>query len=418
MDRPPSLPARSAAIALAAAALATVLAASGGCELAIGDAVPAFACNPGPATCPDGQVCDPESHQCVLFCTVTSCPGSMQCDFGSHLCGAGDASVSDASADNLTDAPVEQDGSVPLGDTGSGDDTAPQDGSAEMNQGDTGACSGVMCKCSGAASCIDSHICADQLTVGPGLFMAAGSAAFCAKPCCTSADCDPTTVCYATGVGGNYCVLPAWLQRSTTLGTSVGGQMCSGDANCRSGLCANGMCADTCCSTPSSATECSAGSTCSFGTFPGAPMDASAVFDQNYTAFCSGAGGTGTNGSPCNFSSDCASNRCDPRTRICRDACRNTSACTGGGFACEYRLDSMTNSVFATCQLSNGMTPMGGACLQDGDCQTEFCNPMGNVCTDVCFGDSDCTAVQNWRCRPEQLALQGGGSAAVLCCGL
>jgi hypothetical protein len=402
----------------AAAALAIVVAAGGGCELAIGDGVPAFACNPGPDTCPDNQVCDPERHQCVAFCTPTSCPGSMQCDVVAHLCRTDDASVPDASADNVTDAPGEHDGSVPLGDTGSADDTAPPDAPTETSPGDTGPCTGLLCKCTGPAAC-DSHICADQLTIGTGLFMAAGSASFCTKPCCTSADCDPSTVCYATGVGGNYCVLPAWLQRSTTLGTSIGGQTCSDNTSCRSGLCASSTCADTCCSTPSSATECGAGTTCSFGTFPGAPMDASTgMFDQNYTAYCSGPGGTGTNGSPCNFSSDCASNRCDTRARICRDACRNTSACTGGGFSCEYRLDPMTNSVFATCQSSNGMTPIGGACMQDGDCQTGFCNPTVMLCTDVCFGDSDCSAVTGWRCRPQQLALQGGGSAAVLCCGL
>ena len=39
------------------------------------------------------------------------------------------------------------------------------------------------------------------------------------------------------------------------------------------------------------------------------------------------------------------------------------------------------------------------------------------VCTDVCFANTDCTAVTGWRCRPETVAVSGGGSYSVLCCG-
>jgi hypothetical protein len=401
------------ALAAAASALATVLAA-GGCELAIGDAVPAFACDPGPDTCPENTVCDPGRHQCVASCTVSGCPGHTQCDPATRLCVMVDSSVgptTDAPMDNVTDSSGESDTSVPLADAG-GDDLAPtEEGASDVTAGESGACTSLLCKCVGNAAC-DSHICADQLAVGTGLYAAAGGASFCTKPCCTSADCDGTTVCYATS-GGRYCVLPAWLQRSPQLGTAIGGQSCSGNASCRSGLCVGNACADTCCSTAQSSSQCGGGTSCSFGAFPGTP-----TFDQDYTSSCSQGNGTEPNGNNCNFSSDCVSNRCDS-PGICRDACRNTADC-GQGYACGYSRDRTSNSVFAACfpTQGGGSTPQGGPCQSSSDCLTGFCDPTSTQCTDVCFGDADCSSVSGWRCRPEQITVQGGGMADVLCCGM
>jgi hypothetical protein len=46
---------------------------------------------------------------------------------------------------------------------------------------------------------------------------------------------------------------------------------------------------------------------------------------------------------------------------------------------------------------------------------TGFCDPTAKVCTDICFADTDCKS--GWRCRPEMVSPQGGGSYSVLACG-
>ena len=82
------------------------------------------------------------------------------------------------------------------------------------------------------------HCRAGELTVSTPLYMANNSTNFCTKPCCTTADCDSSTVCFATGAGGNYCVNPTWIGRTATFGTATGGAACKVDSDCRSGLCA------------------------------------------------------------------------------------------------------------------------------------------------------------------------------------
>ena len=340
----------------------------------------------------------------------------MQCDMNSHLCALADASVqpmtdSGAADQGLEATSFDSTGSestvdVSVADTSSGEEATMTDAGV----GDSGPCTGLMCKCVGNIAC-DSHICADQLTVGSGLYAAAGGANFCTKPCCTSTDCGAGTVCYATSTGGSYCVLPAWLQRSTQLGAATGGATCSGNADCRSGLCSGQACADTCCSTAQSTKDCSSGTTCSFGTFPGVP-----TFDQGSVAYC-GQGGSGTNGASCNFPSDCESTLC--YRGFCQNACRNTPDCGGGGYTCGWYRDSTSTAtgVYAVCaSTSNGSAPQGSSCISDSDCASDFCDQASSKCTDVCFADGDCTA-SGWRCRPEQITLQRGGSASVLCCG-
>jgi hypothetical protein len=293
---------------------------------------------------------------------------------------------------------------------------APAEG-GDVNSPDTGMCHQLACPCSGSAAC-DSQICGDKLTVGAGLFATTGNS-FCTKPCCTSADCDPFTVCYATESGNSLCVLPAWLNRSSQLGTKVGGDACAANSDCRSGLCAGSACADTCCSTAATTSECAAGTTCGFVNFPGLVS-----FDQGYIANCA-AGGTGTEGSSCSSNSDCQSNFCDsPPGGACRDACRNSSEC-GPGAGCAYVLPIRGSpTVIALClpqQLGN--VPQGGSCTQDQQCVTGFCravipaDAMAAQCTDVCYGDSDCP-VPGWHCRPQYEALHSGGMASVMLCGM
>jgi len=339
----------------------------------------------------------------------------MQCDINSHLCALADVSVqppADTGGANPSLDAGPLDGSVgEAAVDASMPDAAPVEGATmtDAGGGDSGPCTGLMCKCVGNIAC-DSHICADQLTIGSGLYAAAGGANFCTKPCCTSADCEPNTVCYATSTGGSFCVLPTWLNRSTQLGAALGGESCSDNTNCRSGLCAGSTCADTCCSTSQSTKECGGGTTCGLGTFPGVP-----TFDQGYVAYC-GQGGAGTNGATCNFGNECESTLCYRGS--CQNACRNTPDCGGLGYTCGYFRDSTNNAtIYAACAAtSNSSAPQGSACASDSDCASDFCDQASSKCTDVCFADADCTA-SGWRCRPEQITLQRGGSASVLCCG-
>jgi hypothetical protein len=388
-----------------ASVLLAVVAAGGGCEIAVGNEVPLFECLQGPAVCPDNKVCDPSSHLCVAPCNVTGCASNMQCDLGSSLCVpvVGDDGPSGG----------DDDGAAPGQDADAS--TQPEEAAPPVETGpgpETGACRGLTCPCSGAAAC-DSGICADSLTVPSGLYAAAGNQSFCTKPCCTSQDCDANTVCFATGAGGNFCVNPTWVQRNAP-GAALGGASCGTGRDCRSGQCGtSGTCADTCCSTFAS-NECAPGNTCRFGTFPGA-----ATFDKNDVFYC-GHGGSRGNGSSCTVNSDCQSELCDG-SNGCTNACRNTGECIGAGEACAYVTPPAAPSSTAVAACFSGpgaipgSTPEGSNCSSDTDCQSLFCDPTSHQCTDVCFADSDCKA--GWRCRPEKVTLQAGGSFSVLACG-
>jgi hypothetical protein len=393
-----------------AALFASVLFAitAAGCEIAIGNDVPAFECVQEAAVCPNDEVCDPSSHQCVAPCSVTGCKAAnMQCDPISNVCVAIVPTDDGPSGDDVTtsqgdgDAATQPDEAAPPAETGPGPET--------------GTCRGTACPCSSPSSC-DSGICADSAIVPSALYTASGGD-FCTTPCCTSADCAAGTVCYspggyAPGVGASYCVNPTWMQRSAP-GSGLGGAACTTGRDCRSGLCAGNTCADTCCSTAASSTECSSGNQCRFGTFPGTP-----AFDQNYVASC-GHGGTRGNGQTCQLNSDCQSALCNGTN--CANACRNTAECAGSGQACAYIGPANSNSTIAACYAgppTPGTGTQGASCGTDGDCQSLFCDTTSKQCSDVCFANSDCTK-SGWRCRPESVQIPGGaGSVWVLLCGL
>jgi hypothetical protein len=405
------------AFAFAACGAALVLLTGGGCELAIGDTVPDFTCKPGGLDpCPTGQICDLLSRQCVSSCSASSpCHGGLQCNTMTGYCV--DASVpppgdgSSGDADASSNETSVGDSNVPV-DTSVGDTVVPPTDSSD------GACTGLLCPCGGDPECA-SGVCASQLDVGVGLFMAAGNIGFCTTPCCTSADCDPSLVCFAassSASAGSYCVPPRWLMRSTTLGLATGGQSCSVDSDCRSGRCdvvGSGTCADTCCSTKQSSTECASGKTCGFGNFPGA-----ASFDHNFTPLC-GSFGTNANGDSCGQSSDCQSNLCiggGPFGASCQDACRDSSDCAQN-YSCSF--DHLSGSgVYGLCFPFQTGNADGTTCHQDADCQSNFCNGQ-MICSNICFANSDCSQITNAHCRPEQVTIsRGGGAASVLSCGI
>jgi hypothetical protein len=144
------------------------------------------------------------------------------------------------------------------------------------------------------------------------------------------------------------------------------------------------------------------------------------TFDKNYVAFC-GHAGTRSNGQSCTNDSDCQSNLCGGIDG-CANACRNTGECTAIGEACTYVIPTAAppTTAVAACYAGSGAvpgaTPEGGSCQVDTDCQSLFCDTTSHLCTDVCFANSDCTK-SGWRCRPEQVQVQQGGSFWALACG-
>jgi hypothetical protein len=72
--------------------------------------------------------------------------------------------------------------------------------------------------------------------------------------------------------------------------------------------------------------------------------------------------------------------------------------------------------VVAACVSGQGTLPEGSTCNTTMDNCQGFCDPSTLLCTDVCFATSDCTR-SGWTCRPETIAVSGGGSYSVLCCG-
>jgi hypothetical protein len=76
-----------------------------------------------------------------------------------------------------------------------------------------------------------------------------------------------------------------------------------------------------------------------------------------------------------------------------------------------------TRTIAAACFATLGFGAVGAACQSNTDCKSNFCDSVAKVCTDVCFGNSDCTQQSGWRCRPESVAVQSGGTYSVLSCG-
>ncbi len=359
---------------------------SAGCEVAIGDAVPAFLCeaDAGPSACPGSQVCSPASHQCVDMCSVSGCPHGFGCSDASQLCvpASTDGSTDEAAADaRPNDAPLQADG---------------------------GPCRSLGCKCSGDADC-NSSLCLDMAAATTELYTAAGRSSFCGQTCCTSADCPGGTVCFATAAGGNYCVNPAWLGDRSTPGRLQGGSSCSTGTQCRSGLCAGGTCADPCCSTQSG--QCASGSACAFGNFPGKG------FDTHYSARCVTSPDAGAPfGSFCSADADCESNLC---LNYCVAPCRNSADCPSG-HSCWYVLPNSPNSndVVAACLASTqGSTAVGQSCSSPASCANDLCvgGAGSMVCTDTCFVDSDCpSSLPN--CALALLTVGMGGNVEATIC--
>jgi hypothetical protein len=401
-----------------AVAVLLALVAGGGCELVVPDTVPSFTCTAGVAgSCPAGEICVPETRRCVAVgstCAMDAdCDPGLRCDPQLLMCVAAATGGDDGSA---ADGALPGDATL---DTQAGDSTADATGpDARAEEAstvpDTGelpdigaeapkSCRGLTCDCSGPSEC-DSAICADRLTVTSAAYLANQSMDFCTQPCCSSADCPGTTVCFGSGAGGSYCVAPALLGRNDPLGEGIGGSTCQSNTDCRSGLCASGTCADTCCSAAPQTSKCAIGSICRFAAFPGNG------FDTHDTPGCGAPVGASLNQAPCALDATCQSGKCG--TGRCEPPCRSTADCPTGQ-SCSYGLGPNANDIIAGCTAVSGAGADGTACTLNADCQSNFCD--GTHCLDVCFADSDCKSP--WHCAPQQVKVQfGGGSYSILSC--
>jgi hypothetical protein len=317
--------------------------------------------------CPQGETCVPRTGQCisnVQACTPANCASPNVCDPGTNQC-------------------------VPPG---------------TQDAGTT---------CSGDKACA-TGICSDPAELGPG------KGGTCTSPCCTSADCDPGSICWGAGTGGNYC-LDATTAGRGTLGAGAPGASCNGNGDCRSGVCAKNKCEDTCCSSAS----CTGGTAC-----------VATAFGPSTTLACTASPGGAATNQGCAQNSDCASGFCaqysynDPLTgqpttaAACASPCCSSSQC--GTVTVQTSVGAISNKllcyddflppatsgpVVPVCdnpKQGSGTKNVGDPCPNgNSDCASEQCTVFGtsHYCTDVCCKDTDC-ARSGWVCRPTQV--QGG----------
>ena len=424
-SEPRSLRARAFSLsAIVGVACALIAASISGCEAVVSGVLPAYSC-PGISAelaCPANEVCFQPLGQCVAataVCDLLRCPEGSHCDANSATCigtmpDAGvDASTFDSALSDTSIAPPTETGPI---DTGTTADTS-IDTSVPPTDAQT-ACRGLGCRCAGIDDC-DSRVCGDALTLGADV-VAATSSNVCTKPCCSSLDCAPTTVCFGAGTGGNYCIKPSVLGRQVPITRNAAGASCTLDTDCASARCNAGTCADTCCS--AAAGVCPTGSQCALTAFPGL-----VAFDKHYTFVCSPSNARGADGDNCQRASDCRSAVCASTCTLCNESCHapchNTADCPAGEVCGDVKLTAQTstNDVGLLCASASGQTgskAIGVACTNDFDCKTGSCDTKLAACTDVCLADSDCAgAPAGWRCRPTTVAILGQGSYSVSRCG-
>ncbi len=370
MRRAPSL------ACLTAVGLA-LLAGIGGCEVLVGDSLPAdIHCADDLASeCPSGEYCS-ASHLCIP-CLTPGC-GPLVIDGGRDAGGGMDARVTPVDAGHDT-------GVVPPVD-------APVEAPATPGQiGDV--CGTAGAACASGLSCLDTS----NLT-GLG----AGAGTICSEPCCTSADCGGDNVCYPT-TGGNLCI-------SAALATK-----CTGGAS---------ACGATCCTS----SDCTSGAMdyCAIGESAGGSFTPSCTTFGGDTS-CDFGPCQGVSGDPCAMDSDCESGVCsctDFDNCACAEAldCCGPSDCASAGGTCGWLEATDANNatlVFRGCTTAGGQTASGMACHSYTECQGTICESFtgggDKLCSQPCCQDSDCSAVTGWVCLPYSVPLTAGSVALLVC---
>jgi hypothetical protein len=301
------------------------------------------------AGCPNGRACAIATGTCVAPCDPSACaaegggcnPNTQACDPGVAM----DADVPDA-------GPME---------------TGPQKPYPL----------GIACDTS--ADCA-SAFCADGRYLAATTFGKVGS--ICSKPCCTSAECGTGLVCQSSGKGARYCVPAEALGRGAQ-GVKSGGDACTENAQCTSGLCKATRCVDTCCN----AIQCKAGSECRFDAVDSV---------RGWHCLIAPGGATGATQTTCAADTTCKSNYCNT---VCRTACCSDAQCGAAGLAyCRYEYQARTSEQPMFCLGSGATGGMPGqACTSDPDCLSTFCENMR--CAQPCCLDSDCSGAK--KCRPD-----------------
>jgi len=336
-------------------AAALVFFTGAGCSLIVSGEVPEFQC--------DGT-------------SRSACPSGQQCDLSSKKCTSLDGSVID------TDSGDEDVVTDDVRDGGSESDAPP-------GPGDLGA------KCRLDVEC-KSKLCASGTILTTAITSTTGP--ICTTPCCTSAECPASFVCFNGGTGGGYCVPKTLAQRTPPAsGGLLGGAACTTSSQCRSGLCTGTpkTCLDTCCAL----TDCTGASTCRIET-----ITALGAAHDIWVCATPEAAATKVAGDTCtDQGQSCRSNVCIPvGSGICRPPCSDTDACRAlplfvNGH-CIYAPSGTDSFKFCLATTFTARLAAGLPCAMDSACQSDLCDPELKKCVEVCSKDSDC--LTNEACRP------------------
>jgi len=196
----------------------------------------------------------------------------------------------------------------------------------------------------------------------------------CTVPCCSAADCGPSTyglVCRPLELAAQSLCWPAAdVPGAVSPGDGQPGALCKASSECRSGACEMGRCLDLCCKS----SDCSSGGqACKLGPFP---------FGAESTWAC----GTPTEeasdeaSAPCLLESDCRSGSCSlviDGQRFCADPCCSSEDCgvtrSPAIAGAEYVLACSKLNGQRTCARvvpSTAVRRVGEVCEADEDCRS------------------------------------------------
>ncbi|MGK4004329.1 hypothetical protein WMF31_16970 [Sorangium sp. So ce1036] len=229
----------------------------------------------------------------------------------------------------------------------------------------------------------------------------------CARPCCSSSDCDPRrdAVCWVPpGGGAGVCRVGRDVHRPE-VGTRLAGEACSSPGDCRSGHCSDGVCVDSCCSD----THCAAtGMTCQLTT----------GLISAGSAWACQPPGQGMKGplEECDVHGDCASGICADLGDLgfrCTIPCCSSEMCPSVrvgdtvynvGCALLEAGDGATVRACAALRTGGGFASVGVPCGGDDECRSGMCvggaDDGERSCSDVCCSDASCGDASRFGCRP------------------
>jgi hypothetical protein len=226
-----------------------------------------------------------------------------------------------------------------------------------------------------------------------------GSGRICTEPCCADGQCGAGNVCHASGTGAELCV-PADMV-GANLGGGAGGDACTGDGQCASGVCLG---ADGCLGNCATDADCSSGLAC-----------AAVVSGMSSVQFsCAAPGGPVENQDFDYFDEGCSSRLyggrvcAGPCIYLCVGSCGTTDDCSTAlssvDFYCGFGEAADYDSVFPSCTVKrhSGGGEDGASCSTNAGCRDLAC--VMDQCADTCCDDSDCTGSR--RCRPIQIRSQ------------